>query len=87
MILDSINDNLLKPFTIDEIEILLYQMVPFNALGLNRYGTCFYQTHWKIVGNDVKSTFLSVLNDEVDNMFFIKYIILIIIELLQYSLH
>lgn len=39
------NDDLLKPFTREEVQTTLFQMVPFKALGPNGYGACFYQTH------------------------------------------
>lgn len=36
-----------------KVELTLKQVSPFKSHGPNGFGSCFYQQHWSIIGNEV----------------------------------
>jgi hypothetical protein len=56
------NDELLKEFKVDEVHAALHQMAPLKAPGPDGLNACFYQTHWKMMGEEVCDFILSILN-------------------------
>ena len=62
---NAMNDELLKPFTIEEVNFALYQMGPLKAPGPDELSTGFFQNHWEIVGNEVSQIVLDTLNNGV----------------------
>lgn len=59
------NDDLLKPFTMDEVESTLFQMCPYKVSGPNGYNACFYQDHWFATGDEVNKVVLSFSKTEL----------------------
>lgn len=49
----STNQELLLPFTNEEIKFALFQMHPTKALGPDGMSSSFYQKDWEVVGHDV----------------------------------
>lgn len=77
-VIDDMNQELLAPFTIEEVLVALQQMAPLKALGLDGYNTCFYKSYRNIVGNEVHSLVLYFLNGGVfDDAFNYTYIVII----------
>ncbi|XP_075660563.1 uncharacterized protein LOC142630448 [Castanea sativa] len=60
---DDMNQSLIRQFTRDEIEAALKQMHPTKAP--DGMPAIFYQKYWDIVGNDVVSMVLNVLNSDI----------------------
>ncbi|XP_042962601.1 uncharacterized protein LOC122296871 [Carya illinoinensis] len=60
----TMNDDLQKPFTREEVEIALRQMGPYKSLGPDGYNACFYQVCWSTVGEDSEAA-LDFLNGDV----------------------
>ena len=58
----EMNDSLVWNFTAEEVRVALQQMHPTRAPGPDGMSTIFYQKYWNIVGNDVTSIVLNVLN-------------------------
>lgn len=47
------NADILKPYTKDDIKVMLIQMHPSKALGPDGMSLLFYQQFWHIVASDV----------------------------------
>lgn len=60
---DEMNEQLIQAFTRTEVQDGVKQLTPLKALGLDKFGACFYHNHWHIVGDEVCKVFLSFLND------------------------
>lgn len=56
------NQNLIREFTKEEVEIALKQMHPTRSPGLDGMSIIFFQKYWNIVDNDVTNMVLNVLN-------------------------
>lgn len=63
---ETMNRELTKSFTKDEVKKALQQMHPTKAPGPDGMTPFFFQKFWNIVGDDVSRTVLGVLNDGVD---------------------
>ena len=57
------NDQLLQPFSRDEVETTMNQMEPITALGPDGMPPLFYQSFWSLVGDEVCSAVLDCLNN------------------------
>ena len=62
---EEMNQSLIREFTKEEVEAALHQMHPTIALGPDGMLAIFYQKYWDIVGNDVTSMVLNVLNSNL----------------------
>ncbi|KAH1122316.1 hypothetical protein J1N35_005476 [Gossypium stocksii] len=62
----SMNENLLKTFTKDEIWLAVKSMSPLKAPGIDGYPALFYQQYWHIIGDEVTHFCLEVLNGRVE---------------------
>lgn len=62
---DEMNENLLKPFTKEDIWCAVKSMSPLKAPGIDGYPVLFYQWYWHIVGDDVSHFCLEVLNGRI----------------------
>lgn len=47
------NEELIRPYTDDEIQQALFQMYPSKSPVLDGISPCFFQKYWGIVGADV----------------------------------
>ncbi|CAM8948837.1 unnamed protein product [Rhodiola kirilowii] len=58
------------PFQPGEVRTALFQMNPAKAPGLDGFGPIFYQKNWELVGEDLTSQCLDILNGdgEVDHL-------------------
>ena len=56
------NDSLVRNFFAKEVRVALQQMHPTRAPGPDGMLAIFYQKYWNIVGSDVTSMVLNVLN-------------------------
>ena len=56
------NDSLVRNFSIEEVRVALQQMHPTRAPGPDGMLAIFYQKYWNIVGSNVTSMVLNVLN-------------------------
>lgn len=59
---DDDNEKLLTLFTEEEVWRAFKDMGPVKAPGIDRFPALFYQRFWHIVGKDVSSFYLDVLN-------------------------
>ena len=59
---EEINQQLLLPFTPEEVRVALFQMHPSKAPGSDGMSSFFFQKFWHIVGTSVSTAVLSVLN-------------------------
>ncbi|KAK5792926.1 hypothetical protein PVK06_034057 [Gossypium arboreum] len=62
---DEMNENLLKPFTKEDIWCTVKSISPLKAPGIDGYPALFYQWYWHIVGDDVSHFCLEVLNGRI----------------------
>ena len=62
VVTDSMNADLTKPYTSDEVERAIKDMAPLKALGPDGMPPLFYQTYWSDVGMDTTHVVLSCLN-------------------------
>ncbi|KAH1039746.1 hypothetical protein J1N35_041489 [Gossypium stocksii] len=62
----SMNDELLKPFTKEEIEHALKTMALLKVLRIDSFPTIFYQRYWHIVRAEISRYYLSILKGEID---------------------
>ena len=58
----DMNEELLKPYSKDEVEAAIRQMAPSKTLGPDGMPPLFYQTFWQSIGVEVSDTVLSCLN-------------------------
>ena len=58
----EMNQSLIKEFTKEEVVAALKQMHPTKAPGPDGMSAIFFQKYWNVVGNDVTSMVLNVLN-------------------------
>ena len=61
----EINLELISEFTKEEVELALKQMHPTKAPGLDGMSALFFQKYWDVVGNDISSMILNVLNSNM----------------------
>lgn len=60
----EMNKRLTRKYTRDEVAKALKQMGPLKSLGPNEFGACFYQNHWKTIGDNVCKAVLMLLQSE-----------------------
>ncbi|KAL0409589.1 UNVERIFIED_CONTAM: hypothetical protein Sradi_1893300 [Sesamum radiatum] len=58
----SMGEELLQPYTAPEVTKALFQMAPLKSLGIDDMSPIFFQKFWHIVGKDVTSCVLNLLN-------------------------
>lgn len=58
----SMNDKLLQPFTKEDIWLAVKSMAPLKAPGPDGFSAVFFQRYWHIVGDEVASFCLEMLN-------------------------
>lgn len=64
----TMNEQLLQPFTEEEVFRALSQMQPLKSPGLDGFSACFYQKFWTTVGKEVCHAVLGFLNIGVLNI-------------------
>jgi hypothetical protein len=62
---DEMNGQLLRTFTVEEVEFALSEMHPLKALGLDGFSSCFYKCHWATIGREVSRAVLGFLNSGI----------------------
>ncbi|KAH1081146.1 hypothetical protein J1N35_020907 [Gossypium stocksii] len=65
-ITQNMNDELLKPFTEEEIGHVVKTMAPLKAQGINGFPAIFDQRFWHIVGPKISNYYLSILKGEIE---------------------
>lgn len=58
------NDELLNPFTEEEIWKTVKSMAPFKAPGIYGYPTLFYQRYWYTIASHISKYCLSILHGQ-----------------------
>ena len=58
----EMNQSLLQPYIVEEVQRALFQMHPSKSLGPNGMSPFFFQNFWHIVGVDVTNVVLYVLH-------------------------
>ncbi|XP_042974784.1 uncharacterized protein LOC122306423 [Carya illinoinensis] len=58
----EMNEDLLKPYVAEEVELALKQMHPSKAPGPNGMSPLFFQKYWGVIGNSITTALLSALN-------------------------
>jgi hypothetical protein len=74
----EMNAHLIAASMPEEVDQALFQMHPLKSPGPDGFGASFYQTHWQIVGDEVRKAILDFLNfgvlDHAKNSTFIAII-------------
>lgn len=65
-ITDSMNEKLLHHFTEEDIFNGVQSMAPLKAPGVDGFPALFFQKYWHIIGSDVSSYCLSILNGQAE---------------------
>jgi len=60
-VLASMRARLERPYTKEEVEVVLNQMKPSKAPRLDGMNPFFYQHYWGTIGNDVSAAVLAIL--------------------------
>ena len=58
-------EELSRPYSVEEVKVVLFQMGPTKVPGPDGMNALFYQKFWHIVGNDVSSAVLDFLNSGI----------------------
>lgn len=58
----EMNATLLREFTIAKVSLVLHQIPPLKALGLDGFSADFYQKNWPVVGEEVSRAVINSLN-------------------------
>ena len=58
-------EELSRPYSVEEVKVVLFQMGPTKVPGPDGMNAIFYQKFWHIVGNDVSSAVLDFLNSGI----------------------
>lgn len=61
---DDMNSKLMRPFTREELEKTLFKMPPTKSPGVDGMNAIFFQKFWHVVGDDVSSVCLLILNGD-----------------------
>ena len=56
------NSNLIREYTVDEVEFALKQMKHLTAPGSDGMSPIFFKSCWKFIGQDVIDASLAILN-------------------------
>ena len=67
---DSMNARLLSQYTAKEVTMDLKQMHPTKVLCRDGMSPIFFQSYWHILGKDVISDVLDVLNNKVGSFIY-----------------
>lgn len=60
---ESMNDKLLAPFTNDDVRKATFELSSNKVPGSDGFPASFYRSSWHIIGRDVSSCLLSILNE------------------------
>ncbi|KAA3490345.1 reverse transcriptase [Gossypium australe] len=63
---ESMNANLIKKFTVDEIDHAVKMLAPLHASGVDGFPAIFFQRYWHILGPEISSFCLSILNGDCE---------------------
>lgn len=64
-IIREMNEELIRPFTGEEVTKALHQIRPTKALGLDGMSAVFFNKHWSIVGTYITNVVLDVPNQNL----------------------
>lgn len=62
VVTESMNADLMKPYTREEVDATIKQMAPLKVVGPDGMPSLFYQAFWQNVGLDVSKAVCSCLN-------------------------
>lgn len=82
----EMNQDLLKPYTVEEVKSALLQMFPTKAPGPDGYPAHFFQKHWSMCGEEVVDMVLKILRGEDDMEIINKTFIVLIPKVANPSL-
>lgn len=78
LVTEDINNNLIREFTKQEVDLALKNIEPLKALGLDGMPPFFFQSFWPMIGDDVSKAILDCLNlCHIPNEFNYTYVTLI----------
>ncbi|KAK5802172.1 hypothetical protein PVK06_029755 [Gossypium arboreum] len=63
---ESMNDTFLKQFTKEDIGAAVKMMAPLKAPSVDGFPIIFFQRYWNLIGPDISSYYLSILNGEAE---------------------
>lgn len=61
---DDMNEMLMKPFDHEEVRVVVFQMGPIKAPGPDGMNANFFQKHWHIIGQEVATYVIEVINGD-----------------------
>lgn len=61
-VISKMNDLLLCPYTIEDVESALKSFHPTKALGPDGFSAVFYKKYWHIVGRSILECALAITN-------------------------
>ena len=78
LVTEDMNISLTREFTRQEVEIALKDMAPLKALGPDGMPPIFFQSFWRLIGDDVSKAVLDFLNScHIPKEFNFTYVTLI----------
>ena len=62
IVIEEMNSNLTRDFTKQEVDLVLKEMAPLKASGLDGMPPLFFQSFWPLIGDEVSKVVLDCLN-------------------------
>ena len=62
----EMNQELMRPYSTDEVQTAILQMHPTKAPGPDDMPALFFQHYWQIIGRDIADFVLQILNGSIN---------------------